>query len=456
MPDNVTPNPLAGTPASGETAAKNAEIAAKLAAQDITGQSMASSPEDLKTAGDALDALAAQVKPEETTPPEPTPEEKAAAEAKAAADAKAAEEAKAAADAKAAEEAAAKTKSDDFFKDSPSLPSGASPKSAEAFAAIKLRATQEITAREAKLAELQSKLEELEKKASTPPPELTAKEQELAELKQWRAKLDVEFDPKFKEFDRKVAETNEFIYAQLKEHPVVTQAVIDEIKKYGGPAKCDLTKVFEAIKDDSTKQIVQAKIAEVRMIQYQKAQAITEAKTNFEQYTKARQEEWQKVATSHAETTQQVLNQFLPKLEWFADRKPSEKADETEKKSVAEHNEFVKTVRAQIAEAVKDDSPEMRATLITGLAQFFNFQRMNKALTEELAQTKKALADVSAKWESVKAASINRSRNSNAAGSTASAPKAPAQPPIGAPAGDALDKLMADVMQKRAAAGANA
>ena len=77
----ITP-PVTTTPA--DAAAHNAEVAAKLAAQDIMGQS--SAPEFNSDTGDTLDKLAAQVRPD--------PEA-----------AKAAEEAAAA---KAAEEAAAK------------------------------------------------------------------------------------------------------------------------------------------------------------------------------------------------------------------------------------------------------------------------------------------------------------------------------------------------------------
>jgi hypothetical protein len=449
MPDKITPDPLAGgAPGFPDATKNNAEVAAKLVAQ---GQEGLPKPEDYKAADEALDALALQVKP--ATPedtPVVTPEEKKAAEeaaAKAAAEAAAKE-----AEKKAADEAAAK-KSDEFFKDAPSLPPGASPKSAEAFATIKLRATQEIEAREAKLAELQKQLAEVQEKAKQPPAELTAAQKELEDLRTWRAKLDVEFDPKFKEYDRKVAETNEFIYAQLRQNPVITPEVIKEIEKYGGPAKCILTKVFEAAKDPVLENIVQSKIAEVKMLEFQKQKAMDSAKENIQQYVQQRQQEMQQLTVGHREQTQSILNQTLPKFEWMAERKPAANAKPDEIKAAEDHNKFVAELKGQIATSLQDDSPEMRGILITGLAKLFYLQRVQAEQTAELAATKKLLADANERLDKIKAASVNRSRNSNApAGGTP--PVKSAAPPIGQPATVALDELMKGVMEKRQAANA--
>src|SRR6266705_2698823 len=112
-----------------EVEAKNKEVAQKLADQDAAGRGNTPNPVDVRKAEDALDSLAAEVTKqkelEDAPKSEPTAEEKAAADEKSEADKKAAE--KTEADKKVAEEAS--KRATEYFKDSPALPPGASPKS---------------------------------------------------------------------------------------------------------------------------------------------------------------------------------------------------------------------------------------------------------------------------------------------------------------------------------------
>jgi hypothetical protein len=450
MADTITPSPLSPAPAvDPKVAANNAEVAAKQAAQDAAGKSGAGDPSDFHAASDALDALAQSVKPVE--PPVQTPEEKEAAD-KAAAET--AEAAKKAEEATAAEKAAADEaakKADDYFKDAPTLPPGAAPKSSEAFATVKVIAAKEIKAREDKIAELQKKYDELEAKAKTPPAELTAAQKELEDHRAWRAKLDVDFDPKFKEFDKGIAATREFVYDQLRKNPAITEEVINEIKKYGGPENVNLTKVFESVKDPVLQQIVQSKIADITMQKYSKDQAIKAAKDNIVQYTQARQQEIQRADTEHTDLTQKELNTMLGALPWFKEKAADGKATDVEKAAVEDHNKFLGTIKSQIAEASKDNSPQMRAILVTGLAQLFNLQREHQGANAELTRVKKELAEVTAKWEKHKVASVNRGRESNAP--AAGVPAAPKAPDFNTRAVDALDVLAKSVMETRQAQG---
>src|SRR6185436_6579366 len=110
---------------------------------------------------------------------EPTAEERAAAE-------------KAEADKK-----AAAAKKDDL--DAVELPPYTKPKTAESFAKVKTIARQKIAAIEKEREELKAKMVELEKTAKDGLPAEAKKE--LEELREFRAKVDVEADPKFKEYD---------------------------------------------------------------------------------------------------------------------------------------------------------------------------------------------------------------------------------------------------------------
>jgi hypothetical protein len=93
---------------------------------------------------------------------------------------------------------------------------------------------------------------------------LEAANKELADLRAWRAKLDVDADPKFKEFDSRMEKSRDTIYELLKENPLVTQKTIDQIKSYGGPDKSDLSKLFEAMKDPTLQRMVENKILDIK------------------------------------------------------------------------------------------------------------------------------------------------------------------------------------------------
>ena len=319
---NQIPAPL---PTAEEVIAANAVVAQKLAAQDISGQSMAGKPGDFEEASTALDKLAAQ------TPDPAKVEAEARAKAEAAAKATAEADANAKADAAAAEAAAKATTTPptettppaDPFKDVPPLPQGTSAKAAESWEAVKARAVQEITARETQIAELRKQVAEMTERAKNPTTEQLAAAKELEELKTWRAKMDVEFDPQFKAYDKQAQEARDFIYAQLKESPVVSDEIIEKIKAYGGPEKTDLSKIFEAAKDPALQRIVEAKIADLKMIQFQKNKAITATKENVGQWMKDREQAFSKAATAHTEATQAEANKFLGSLDWMKEDRKS-------------------------------------------------------------------------------------------------------------------------------------
>jgi hypothetical protein len=439
---NDTPPPAAAATGFPDAEKHNAEIAAKLLNQDLI-----KTPPEIEPASQALDHLADEYNKKkeaegETPPVVPEKKEDAAAPAAVVEPTEAEKEAKAKAEAEA-------KRAEEIFKDSPSLPDRASPKSSEAFSSIKIKAAQEISARETEIEKLRATVAELSKKVENVVPPETLKE--IEDLRTWRAKLDVDADPKFKEFDRSISASHEFIYAQLKKNPAITDAVIEEIKKFGGPENVKMDKIFEAIKDPTMQRLVESKLADIEMQKYSKEQAVKAAKDNIQKYVSEREQVAKASATAHNTVTKQRLDPMIGQLEWFSKKTVDEKADAATKKSIEEHNTFVEQTGQQLAAALQDDSPEMRAILLTGMAQLFNLQREHKTKVAELEATKKSLEEITAKWEKMKGASTTRLRESGAP--STGLPKIKPSTETNIRTGDALDAIAKQVMEERAAAG---
>src|SRR6185503_13514439 len=162
MPENADPTLVIDkvlTPAD-DVQKQNDETIRKLQDQGRDLDKPASA-DDFKSVSEGLDALAEQIqkkKDEDTDPPQvkndKPPELDEAAKKKAD-------------DEKAAKDAERKTyedKAEEYFKDSPKLPPNASPKSADAFREIKIRAAQEVAAREAELEKLKKEVADRDEK----------------------------------------------------------------------------------------------------------------------------------------------------------------------------------------------------------------------------------------------------------------------------------------------------
>jgi hypothetical protein len=317
---------------------------------------------------------------------------------------------------------------------------------------VKIKAAQEITRLQQELDAAKKASEELTSKAGKPTAEQEAKEKELEDLRQWRAKMDIDFDPKFKTFDKTINEAHEFIYSQLRKNPAVDEATIKQIQQYGGPDKCNLSALFEAMKDPTLQRIVEAQIADVAKTRYQKEQAVTAAKANVGEYLKEREKAVVEAIGGHQKATTAELQQFTGALPWFAEKAPAATADEAARKEIAEHNQFVTETRAQMQAALQDDSPRMRATLITGVLQLFNLQREHAKLKTDHEALVKSNTELSSKWEKVKASGRSRLPESSAS-TNAPAPK-PKQD-LNVRSQDALDAIAKQVMDERARTGAS-
>lgn len=342
------------------------------------------------------------------------------------------------------EQARLKTQADAIFKDSPTLAPNASPKSAEAFSSIKVKAAQEISARDAKIAEYEKQIAELKQKADKPLPE--AVEKELNELRDFRTKLDIDMDPKWKTFDDKVNSSREFIYAQLKRSPAVSEKTLADIKAIGGPDLVNMDKLFESINDPTMKRIVDAKIADIEQTKFDKEQAQSAAKADVAKYRQEQEKLWQQAATSHNDRTKAVLTDISAKIPWLNPTQADPKAKDAaaEAKRVEAHNKSVATFRSEIEQAMNDDSPDMRATLMIGMVNGFRQQAIAASLSTEVTRLTTALADANAQIEKLKSPGAQRLRTSGAPDGGVIATAKPAGVDVNEKAGDALDRMRAE------------
>jgi hypothetical protein len=442
MPDQIPP---AGAPAPKtpeELAAHNAEVARKVADQDVLAKP--SSSDEFGEASGALDKLAAQVQPKPDAPkPDATPKPDAPKVPDIKPDAPKPD----APPQPTPEEIALQKRAEDLFKDTPGLPPNASPKSAESFAKVKTLAAQEISKLEQERDALKKQIEEVKK----PSEEQVKREQELEELRQFRQRLDVEFDPKFKEFDKTVAQHQEFIYAQLLKSPNVTPAVIEQIKKYGGPEMVDMSKLLESVKDPTIKRLVENRLADIEQVKFNREQAVTEAKANLAKYSEERQTALSRQDEEFFKATAGRADKILGTLDWIAEKQVTTGMDEAAKKEVTEHNEFIGTLKSQMVAAIRDRSPEMHGILVAGMAQLFNLQRRLPVVESQLASVTKERDEAVAKYEKIKNASRSRLESSQAP--SGGIPQPPKGVDVNSRTGDALDAIAKRVMEERAAKG---
>lgn len=300
------------------------------------------------------------------------------------------------------------------------LPANPKPKTGEAFSEVKRVAREKISLLVTKTKELEVKVAELESKTKDGglTPELKS---ELEELRGFRAKLDVEADPAFKNFDDKVAEVSETIYSKLLEGGA-TAPVVAKIKEMGGINAIDWEPILEKL-PAQRRRFIESKLVEVEDLGERKAKAISEAKENADKYLAERQ---QQSAKQKEISTQKALaygEKLLAETEWMKPKPIPSGATPEQKAVIEDYNKFLKDASVAVSEAAKDDSPEMRAALGLGVAELMKVRRdaaeykttsdaQIKQLTADLKETKDLL-------EKIKKGSTQRLRNTSASDQTA-------------------------------------
>jgi hypothetical protein len=334
---------------------------------------------------------------------------------------------------------------EDPFKDI-HLPPGARPKSGEAFGQIKARATQEIAAREKQIEELKLAVLERDEKLKNPvPPELDA---EVKELREFRAKFDIEADPKFKDFDKRAEASREFIYSKLSENPNLGKDVVDAIKKHGGPENVQMEKIFAAMADPSAERLISARLAEIEMEKFNKQQAQALAKKNVSQYVADRQKAFELNVTAHNSTTKQELTGMLKNFEWMKPVTPAKDATAEQKTDAEAANKWIADTNGQLEAALTDDSPQMRAILLAGMARMFYIENKYTATQAQLVKAHAELKTLNEKLVKFKGASIARLDESSAAAGPAPV-KSEEKDIFSMRASDSLDAIRARVIAER-------
>ena len=358
------------------------------------------------------------------------------------AQAKAKEEAAAAAAAKAKEEADAKAieaAKDDF--DKIPLPPYSKPKTTDAFETVKKLARDKILVLQKDLEASQAKAKEFETKGNGKLD--PAIEKELIELRKFRSKIDVEADPVFKTYDSKVAGNIDSIYAKLKEMSTPEEAIA-KIKELGGPENVD----WDSVKMGSPlRRFIEQKLANNMELADQKKAALDRAKENATEYLKSRRADFEKSAGDESKVVEAELDALTKEFVWASQKQAASGANETELKSVADHNSLAKDIKEMMSEAINDPSPRMRALLALGTAQFVNLRaehaRLKAAHVIETTGLKKDLEEAQVMLAKVKKSSTNRLRESSATTSHNDPGKTKAE--FHEPAGDALDRHLKEL-----------
>ncbi len=265
--------------------------------------------------------------------------------------------------------------------DAVTLPPYTKPKAAEAFATVKTLALAQVEEARKEVEALKLKLKEAEEKAAkvgTLPPDT---EKELAELRDFRAKLDVEADPKFKEWDTKVSENVEAIYAKLKAVGT-TDEVIKKIKELGGPAELDWDSMADKL-PSTAKRYIEGKLFENEDLTERKTKALTEAKSKASEYVKQKAEAAQNESTNRLKAVEAEVAKLIPNAPYANDKVADEKATAEEKAAVLAHNKRAADIRATMKEAIETDTPQMKSLLVLGIAQL---QRVNGDFEEYKAK----------------------------------------------------------------------
>ncbi len=330
---------------------------------------------------------------------------------------------------------------DDF--DTITLPPYSKPKTNESFDKLKTLARERVANAEQERDALKKERDELAAKLGNGiPVEL---ENELKELRSFRSKLDVEADPEFKTFDKTIADNTESIYARLKADGF-TDEHITKIKALGGPAEVD----WDSVKmDGRLKRFVDAKIIENENILEKKNKAIAEAKANADEYLRNKQAAQTDVAAQHNKQVELKVKELAPQLGWLEERKAKDGATSAEKSAVEAHNKLVKESNEFLAQAVADNSPELRSLLAVGYVQLLkaraDLARITAENTEKVTKLESDLKEINAKYEKVKGASTARLTPS----AKPDAVSNPVTDNVNVPSVIAIDNLLKEKMASR-------
>ena len=294
------------------------------------------------------------------------------------------------------------------------LPPNVRGKSAEAWAEVKQRFSTDLSARDSEIAQLKAQISEHEaklKSAVLPDPN---RDKEIEDLRQFKAKLDIEADPNFhKQFDGKIEQAQNFIFTHLASAGFSKESIA-KIKEIG------IDKVdWEGLSgkmEPQTSRLVQARLDEIEVAKYDKANALEAAKKNVDAYIQAQRQSYSQAGTKHVEETEQHLEDLTSKhLEFLRDPEPLKATATPDERAVFEAEAAHRqSIRDAMQAAKADDSPYMRAILIAGSGQLLNLKPRFEQLTEAHVALKSKYDTAMAWIDKVKAAGRARQKDAGA------------------------------------------
>lgn len=258
----------------------------------------------------------------------------------------------------------------------------------------------------------------------------------MEDLRNFRRSIDVEASPEFKKFDATVTANEEAIYKKLKEVDV-SENSIEKIKKLG-ISNVDWEPVLKEL-PPMARRFIETKLVANEDARAEKESAISEAKKNAAKYLKESEEKSGKSAESRKAATESHFKEISSKVPWFKKIEPPAGVSEEDKKKIVAHNEFIDGLNKEVAEAIADDSPEMRAILTLGYAQMLRLQKEvpfikstheaeKKKLTEEIDTLKKTVKEKEDFIAKVKKSSSTSLRSDIGSGKSASEPDSKMSP----------------------------
>jgi hypothetical protein len=278
------------------------------------------------------------------------------------------------------------------------LPPHTSTKAADSFNAIKEKAREQITAKDAELAELREKVTVLESKEAVTPEE----KKELEDLRRFRASAEIERDPKFqKEFQERIESNDKQIYDKLTEAGM-TEKQVAQIKEMGGPTKLSNWDAIYEHLSPSQKRVVDARLTENENLLRDRDSKIKEAKENVDQFLQERETTSKVKLEAESKIIEDTANEMLGKVAWSVKQDVPKDATPEQKAAIEAANKFTDTQIKTLEGLLVDRSAANHATMAVGTVQALHFRQQLETATTELKDLRESNTKLQKKLDKIK------------------------------------------------------
>jgi DNA repair exonuclease SbcCD ATPase subunit len=245
-------------------------------------------------------------------------------------------------------------------------------------------------------------------------------DKELNDLRALRAKYDIQHDPQFVEkFDKRIEAIDNDVFTLL-ERGQLSKENLDAVKKMGLSAvpatfwrsgDDEAPGVFDALEKGTPEErnlasLLQAKLNERNLVNFDKDKAVTEASKNHQSYYEEKQkammdgfqQEQQQIQGMVRDLLQRPEAAFAMPVQIPADATPEQKAE------MEAHNAHVAKVHQAFNEALYPTTPQARANVAITAAIAIEQQRIIQGLQKNLADQTAEVEAVRAEMAKIKGA----------------------------------------------------